>query len=62
VNEILEEAVDEAIGASSKRWALLLIAFVAGGVTVVWLVRRRRGLSGSDGERPESPGAQIDAG
>ena len=33
MNEILEEALDEAVGGSSKRWALLLIVFVAGGVT-----------------------------
>jgi hypothetical protein len=55
VNGILEEAVEEAVGASSKKWALLLVAFVAGGAVVLWLVRRRGSIGPSDNMRPEAP-------
>jgi hypothetical protein len=44
MNGILEEAVDEAIGGSSKSKALLLIAFVAGGAVALWLVHRQDDL------------------
>jgi len=43
MTEILDEAFDEAIGRSSKRWALLLLAFVLGGALAFWLVQRSRG-------------------
>ena len=32
VTEIAEEWVDEVMGTSSKRWALILVAFVAGAI------------------------------
>jgi hypothetical protein len=53
---ILEEAVDKAIGASSKKWALLLIGFVAGGAAALWLVRRQGGPS--DVERAAAPATE----
>jgi hypothetical protein len=58
VNGFLEEAVDEAVGLSSKKWAMLLVAFVAGGAVVLWLVRRRGGPGPSDSERSRAPAAE----
>jgi hypothetical protein len=40
VAEVLEEAVRETTGASGKKWALVVVAFVAGAVGVLWLTRR----------------------
>ena len=37
---ILDEALKETVGISSKKWALVLVAFVVGAVGRVWLVRR----------------------
>jgi len=42
--DIIEEAMDEASGASSKRWALLLLVLVAGGVIALWLSKRARSV------------------
>jgi uncharacterized protein HemX len=42
------EAVDEAAGASSKKWALVLAALVAGTALGVWL----HGRSARDGSEP----------
>ena len=53
MNGILEEATAEAVGASSKRWALLLIAFVIGGAVALWLVKRSRGELDLAGEAVE---------
>jgi hypothetical protein len=58
VNGILEEAVEEAVGASSRKWALLLVAFVAGGAFALWLVRRPGGPGPSGGERSRAPAAE----
>ena len=38
MNEIVEQALDEAAGRSSKRWALVLLAFVIGGAVAVLAV------------------------
>ena len=40
--DIIDEAIDEASGASSKRWALLLLVLVVGGVIALWLSKRAR--------------------
>ena len=40
MNGIVDEALDEAVGRSSKRWALVLLALVIGGAVAVWLSRR----------------------
>ena len=37
---VLEEAFEEAVGFSSKKWALVLVAFVAGAGVAVWLIHR----------------------
>ena len=37
---IVEQALDEATGRSSKGWALVLLAFAIGGAVAVWLSRR----------------------
>ena len=42
--DIIEEAIDEASGASSKRWALLLLVLVVGGVIALWLSKRARSI------------------
>jgi hypothetical protein len=42
VTEVLEEAIRETTGASSKKWALVVVAFVAGALGVLWLTRRSR--------------------
>lgn len=40
VNEFLDEVVDEAVGSSSKKWALLLVALIAGAAIALWLKKR----------------------
>jgi hypothetical protein len=42
--DIIDEAIDEASGASSKRWALLLLVLVMGGVIALWLSKRARSI------------------
>jgi hypothetical protein len=42
VNVIVEEALDEAFGRSSKRWALLHLAVMVGGLVALWLAKRSR--------------------
>ena len=42
VTAVLDEALMETIGASRKKWALLVVAFVAGALGAVWLARRTR--------------------
>ena len=45
MNLIVEEAVDEAIGRSSKRWALVLLLFLVGGLVGLWLANRSHAAS-----------------
>ena len=40
VRAILDEALKETVGTSSKKWALVLVAFVVGAMGAFWLVRR----------------------
>ena len=40
VTEVLDEAIRETVGVSHKKWALVVVAFVAGALGVVWLTRR----------------------
>jgi hypothetical protein len=40
VGAILDEAVKESVGISSKKWALVLVALVVGALGALWLVRR----------------------
>ena len=42
VGAILDEALKEAVGISSKKWALVLVALVVGAMGAFWLVRRAR--------------------
>lgn len=42
VNAFLEEAIEEAFGTSPRKWALVLLALVAGALGALWLTRRRR--------------------
>jgi hypothetical protein len=50
---VVDEAIKEAIGVSPRKWALVVVAFVAGALGVVWLTRRARAT------RP--PAVQADA-
>ena len=38
---VVVEAIDEATGASSRKWAVILVAFVLGAVVALVAVRRR---------------------
>ena len=51
-----DELVDEALGSSSKKWALVLVALIAGAVIAVWLQMR---LNGAD--RDATQAAASDA-
>jgi len=42
MSDVLEEAVDEALGVSSKRWALLALAIAGGAVVALQRAARRR--------------------
>jgi hypothetical protein len=42
VGAILDEALKETVGISSKKWALVLVALVVGAMGAFWLVRRAR--------------------
>ena len=44
VDAILDEALKEAVGASSKKWALVVVALVVGAMSAFWLVRRARAV------------------
>ena len=56
MNEIVAEAIEEATGSSSKRWALLLVGFVAGVVFAVWVSKR---VGSGPGEPDEPEGQQV---
>jgi hypothetical protein len=40
MTKFVDEAIDEALGSSKKKWALAFAAFVAGAAVVVWLQGR----------------------
>ena len=42
MDELLVEALEEAIGTSTKKWALIVVAVLAGAIVALWLTRRRR--------------------
>ena len=45
MDQLLEEAMDEAAsGSSHRRWLLLLLVFVAGGILALWLAKRARAV------------------
>jgi hypothetical protein len=62
VIDVYEEAFEEAIGRSSKRWALRLVAFVAGAAAAVWLASRvsARKKPGSAVERSADAAREVD--
>jgi hypothetical protein len=43
VSGLATELVDEAVGASSRKWAIFLVALVLGAAIALWLVRRSSG-------------------
>jgi hypothetical protein len=43
VSGFATEFVDEAVGASSRKWAIFLIALVLGAAIALWFVRRSSG-------------------
>jgi hypothetical protein len=42
VTEFVDEVIEEATGASSKKWAMVISALVVGAALAVWLSRRVR--------------------
>ena len=41
---IVEEALEEAVGRSSKKWALVVVALVVGALAACWWMRRARSI------------------
>jgi hypothetical protein len=41
MHELLDEALDEATGRSSRRFALVLVCLLFGAVLALWLTRRQ---------------------
>ena len=54
MDQLLDEAVDEATSASPRRWVLLLV-LVVGGIVAVWLSKRARRTGSTSRPRPRSP-------
>ena len=54
MNSFVEEAIDEALGTSRHKWALIVVALVAGATAAFWLTNRGHGrnaaVTGSDDE------------
>jgi hypothetical protein len=48
-DDVLTEAVDELVGRSKRKWAVMLLAFVIGGVVVALAIRYRQRSTGEDG-------------
>jgi hypothetical protein len=44
INVFAAEVIAETIGLSRKKWALLIVAFVAGAMGALWLARRARSV------------------
>ena len=45
VTAVVDEAIRETIGASPRKWGLVVVAIVAGALGALWLVRRTRAAS-----------------
>jgi hypothetical protein len=54
-----EELIDEALGTSSKRWALLLLAVAAGAAIALWLTGRSPAQA-PEAEPPPKPTSADD--
>jgi H+/gluconate symporter-like permease len=39
---VVQEAIDEALGTSHKKWALVLVAFLVGAVVAAFVARQRQ--------------------
>jgi len=57
-----EELVDEALGTSSKRWALLLLAVAVGAAIALWLTGRSHGQVQEATPPPEPTSADDERG
>ena len=44
VAAFVDEAIDEAIGTSHKKWALIVVALIIGAAGALWFTRRGRSL------------------
>jgi hypothetical protein len=44
---IVEEALEEAIGRSGKKWALVVVSLVVGALAAFWWMRRARSIESS---------------
>ena len=45
VTTVVDEAIRETIGASPRKWGLVVVAIVAGALGALWLARRMRAAS-----------------
>jgi len=54
VSEMLEEAVEELTGRSKRKWAVVLIAFVLGGVVAVVVIKSRKRRAAETGSGPDA--------
>ena len=54
MNSFVEEAIDEVVGTSRHKWALIVVALLAGATAAFWLTNRGHGrdaaVTGSDDE------------
>ena len=55
VDAILDEALKEAVGISSKKWALVVVALVVGAMSAFWLVR------GARSAEPDATPVEVDS-
>ena len=53
ISDVLQEAVDELRGRSKRKWAVILIAVLVGGVTATIIIRRRRRAASVSEPTPE---------
>jgi hypothetical protein len=54
MTDFVDEVIDEATGASSKKWAIVISALVAGAVVALWL--RQKGTAG----RPDTSASAVE--
>ena len=58
VGSFVDEVIDEAVGSSSKKWALLLVAVAVGAAFAFWIVRRAAAGRSLDAAPPAGEAAR----
>jgi hypothetical protein len=56
VGGVLQETVDELTGRSGRKWAVMLLAFLIGGVVVAIVIKSRARLGSEDAVEPATDG------